>query len=295
MRDAVNKAARLVINYCLEQGIGIIVFGWNKWQRQEVNLGSKTNQNFVQIPTTRLKKRIAKLCEQFRFVEKASFLDHDFLPEYGEKPHKWKESGKGLKRGLYRTANNLYINADANGAANILKNVKVTLGLNLDGVSSGALTTPLRVRFWATEESPWLPFGNAKGEQPGECQDLIIIAKDSSPMTNLEDNQQSEFEQELEELETDLRLLKERYAQVQQDHQKKAQWQQELKNPQQNKNQTPEVKEELKRIQKQLQVLELNLESQLFSWNSLKRPFWQFVRFGGLGVIIGWLLRSWIS
>jgi hypothetical protein len=39
MRDAVNKAARLVINYCLEQGIGIIVFGWNKWQRQEVNLG----------------------------------------------------------------------------------------------------------------------------------------------------------------------------------------------------------------------------------------------------------------
>ncbi|MEO3706179.1 hypothetical protein [Trichormus azollae] len=114
-------------------------------------------------------------------------------------------------------------------------------------------------------------------------------------MTNLEDNQQLEFEQELEELETDLRLLKERYAQVQQDQQKKAQWQQELKNPQQNKNQTPEIKEELKRIQKQLQLLELNLESELFSWNSLKRPFWQVVRFGGLGVIIGWLLRSWIS
>ncbi len=168
------------------------------------------------------------------------------------------------------------------------------MGLNVDGFSSGALTTPLRVRFWATE-SLCLPFRNTKGEQPGECKDLIIIAKDSSPMTNLEDNQQLEFEQELEELETDLRLLKERYAQVQQDQQKKAQWQQELKNPQQNKNQTPEIKEELKRIQKQLRVLELNLESQLFPWNSLKRPFWQVVRFGGLGVIIGWLLRSWIS
>jgi IS605 OrfB family transposase len=158
MRDTVNKAARLVIHYCLEKGIDIIVFGWNKGQREGVNLGSKTNQNFVQSPTARLKNRIAKLCEQYSvgFVEteesyrsKASFLDHDFLPEYGERPDKLKESGKRLKCNLYRTANNFYI-ADANGATNILKKVKVTLGLNVDGVSSGALTTLLRVRFWAT-------------------------------------------------------------------------------------------------------------------------------------------------
>ncbi|AFZ60869.1 hypothetical protein H6G54_22950 [Anabaena cylindrica FACHB-243] len=111
-------------------------------------------------------------------------------------------------------------------------------------------------------------------------------------MTNLQENQQPDFEQELEEVETSLRLLKERYAQVQQDQQQKAQWQQELKNLKQNKKQSPEIKSELKRIQKQLEALELNLESQLFSWNSLKRPFWQAVRFGGLGVIIGWLLKS---
>jgi putative transposase len=30
MRDAVNKAARLVVNHCLEHGIGTVVFGWNK-------------------------------------------------------------------------------------------------------------------------------------------------------------------------------------------------------------------------------------------------------------------------
>ncbi|MBD2296519.1 hypothetical protein H6G06_24330 [Anabaena sphaerica FACHB-251] len=111
-------------------------------------------------------------------------------------------------------------------------------------------------------------------------------------MTNLEENQQPEFEQELEEVETSLRLLKERYAQVQQDQQQKAQWQQEIKNLKDNKNQTPEIKAELKRIQKELEVLEINLESQLFSWKSLNRPFWQAVRFGGLGVIIGWLLKS---
>jgi septal ring factor EnvC (AmiA/AmiB activator) len=111
-------------------------------------------------------------------------------------------------------------------------------------------------------------------------------------MTKPEENQQSDFEQELEELETGLRLLKERYTQVQRDQQQKAQWQQEIKNLKENKNQTPEIKAELKRLEKELEVLEINLESQLFSWKSLNRPFWQAVRFGGLGIIIGWMLKS---
>ncbi|MEA5551550.1 hypothetical protein VB713_11255 [Anabaena cylindrica UHCC 0172] len=111
-------------------------------------------------------------------------------------------------------------------------------------------------------------------------------------MTNLQENQQPDFEQELAEVETSLQLLKERYAQVQRDQQQKAQWQQELKNLKQNKKQPPEIKSELKRIEKQLEALELNLESQLFTWSTLKRPFWQSVRFGGLGIIIGWLLKS---
>jgi hypothetical protein len=49
---------------------------------------------------------------------------------------------------------------------------------------------------------------------------------------------------------------------------------------------------ELKQIKEQLETIELNLESQLFSWGSLKEPFWQAVRFGGLGVVIGWILKS---
>ena len=170
MRDAINKAARLVVNHCLESQIGTVVFGWNKGQKDSINLGSKTNQKFVQIPTGRLKERIKQLCEQYgiKFVEteesytsKASFLDDDELPTFGEKPEGlalsnaevWQESGKRVKRGLYRTANNLYINADCNGAANILRKVATTLGLNLSGVGRGALTTPLRSRFWTLKES----------------------------------------------------------------------------------------------------------------------------------------------
>ena len=101
-------------------------------------------------------------------------------------------------------------------------------------------------------------------------------------MTNLEENPYLDFAREWEEVETWLRFLK-------------AQWQQELKNLKHNSKQTPEIKAELTRIQKQLETLEINLESRLFSWNTLKRPFWQAIRFGGLGVIIGWLLRSWVG
>ncbi|MFN6179195.1 MAG: hypothetical protein ACK57R_12475 [Dolichospermum sp.] len=114
-------------------------------------------------------------------------------------------------------------------------------------------------------------------------------------MTNLEENPYLDFARELEEVETSLRFLKDRYTQVQNDQQQKAQWQQELKNLRQNSKQTPEIKAELTRIQKQLETLEINLESRLFSWNTLKRPFWQAIRFGGLGVIIGWLLKSWVG
>jgi lycopene cyclase CruP len=163
VRDAVNKAARLVINHCLKNRIGTVIFGWNQGQRQGINLGSKTNQKFVQIPTARLKDRISQLCQQYglRFVEteesytsKASFLDSDLLPTFGAKPEGWQESGKRGGRGLYCSANGTKINADCNGAANILRKVAVKLGLDLSGISRGALTAPLKARIWAVQESP---------------------------------------------------------------------------------------------------------------------------------------------
>jgi IS605 OrfB family transposase len=165
MRDAVNKAAKIVINYCISNGIGTIVFGWNQGQKQECNLGKKNNQKFVSVPTAKLKYRIAQLCEQYgiKFIEteesytsKASFLDNDELPKYGEKPARWQPSGKRLKRGLYRTAQGWLINADAQGAANILRKVNGRLGLDLSRLTRGVLTTPIRVRLWtnSVQESP---------------------------------------------------------------------------------------------------------------------------------------------
>ena len=166
MRDAVNKSARMVINHCLKNDIGTIVFGWNIGQKESANMGKKNNQKFVQIPTARLKDRIAQLCELYgiRFIEqdesytsKASFVDCDFIPTYGEKPEEWKAKGKRVKRGLYRTANNQYINADCNGSANIIRK-KVTAkssvlsNVNLDGVSMGSLIAPQRINLWSAKK-----------------------------------------------------------------------------------------------------------------------------------------------
>lgn len=159
MRDAVNKAARLVIDHCLEHQIGTVVFGWNQGLRQESNLGKNT-QSFVQIPTAKLKERIKHICEEhgIKFVEteesytsKTSFLDGDFLPTFGEKPEGWKPSGKRVKRGMYRTGKGQLINADLNGAANILRKVETQLGLSLIKVCRQVLTLATRFRIWETK------------------------------------------------------------------------------------------------------------------------------------------------
>lgn len=159
MRDAVNKAARLVIDHCIKHSIGTVVFGWNQGQRQEAQLG-KTTQSFVQIPTAKLKERVRQLCEYYgiRFVEteesytsKTSFLDGDFLPTFGAKPEGWTPSGKRVKRGMYRTGTGKLINADLNGAANILRKVETQLGLNLIKVCRQVLTLATRFRIWETK------------------------------------------------------------------------------------------------------------------------------------------------
>jgi len=54
MRDAINKAARFIINRCLADGIGNLVIGWNEGFKNSPKMGKRGNQNFMPIPTGRL-------------------------------------------------------------------------------------------------------------------------------------------------------------------------------------------------------------------------------------------------
>ncbi|WP_148292189.1 MULTISPECIES: RNA-guided endonuclease InsQ/TnpB family protein [Planktothrix] len=156
MRDGINKAAKLIINHCLKYGIGTLVIGWNEGFKTNANLGNLNNQKFVQMPLGKLKSRVKQLCDLhgIRFIEteeaytsKASFLDGDSLPKYGEKPMGWKASGNRIKRGLYRTSDGFVVNADLNGAANILKKVSGRLGLSLNQLSRRSLAVVAKIRL----------------------------------------------------------------------------------------------------------------------------------------------------
>ena len=157
MRDYINRISRYIANYCINSGIGTVVFGWNQGIKNGSNLGKKNNQNFVQLPTAKLKQRLKVVLSEIgvNFVEvseaytsKASFLDGDFIPEYGNKPKNWKPSGKRIATKLYRTAKGWIINADSNAAANILKVASIP-GVDLGEIARGSVTCPVRLNLYA--------------------------------------------------------------------------------------------------------------------------------------------------
>jgi small-conductance mechanosensitive channel len=112
------------------------------------------------------------------------------------------------------------------------------------------------------------------------------------PDANEPQSEEIVFEQELVEVERSLQALKQRYSQVQQDQDTQAQLQQrqETLKQQLKLRPTAEMKAELKQIEDQLDELATSLESQLFTWGSLKDSFWQIIRFSGLGLVLGWML-----
>ncbi|AFZ50701.1 hypothetical protein [Dactylococcopsis salina] len=97
-----------------------------------------------------------------------------------------------------------------------------------------------------------------------------MSSSDSQPP---QDDQQ--WETRLQQVEETLINLRRRYSQIQRDRARKEQ-----------------LEAKLQRLQSELESLEHHLESSLVTWKDFAEPFWLAVRFGGLGIIIGWLLNS---
>ena len=154
IKDIMRKTARYIVNYCVDNGIGTIVIGYNPDFKRSVNMGHINNQNFVQISFGDLRQMLSCLCEQegILYVEqeesytsKSSFLDNDPVPVYNaEHPYVGKFSGERIHRGLYCSAGNVVVNADVNGAANIIRKSKQNF--RKEGLYSGLLASPRRIR-----------------------------------------------------------------------------------------------------------------------------------------------------
>lgn len=154
VQDYIRKTARYIVNFCIKNEIGTIVCGYNLDFKRGMNLGKKNNQQFTQISFGSLREALKNLCERYgiRYVEqeesytsKASFLDLDDIPIYNaENPYKGTFSGKRVHRGLYRFSDGRIVNADVNGAANILRKSKQNF--DFEGLCRGLLASPLRIR-----------------------------------------------------------------------------------------------------------------------------------------------------
>lgn len=142
-KDIMKKTARYIINYCIEHNIGSVVCG-------SISESHEPEKPFVSIAFTILSHTLEYLCEKYsmQFVSQdeayssqASFLDDDELPDYDpEHPYEGSFSGKRLHRGLYQSKDGSLINADLNGAANILR--KCPLGFDLQNINRKTLASP---------------------------------------------------------------------------------------------------------------------------------------------------------
>lgn len=129
LKDIFHKASNRIIQIALEEEVDTIIIGSNKDWKQNSNIGKKNNQSFVSIPHSMLMEMLTYKAEghgirvlkaEESYTSKASFLDEDDIPVY-EEGAKQAFSGRRIKRGLYRSKNGVFVNADVNGSANIMR------------------------------------------------------------------------------------------------------------------------------------------------------------------------------
>lgn len=157
-KDYLNKSCKYVIDYCIKQNIGKIVIGYNKDLKKNQKLNHKTRQQFNQIAFYNIRTQLNNLCQKYNmeyieqeesYTSKASFLDLDELPIYnGDNPYTGTFSGKRIKRGLYKSKNGILLNADVNGACNILRKSKQNF--NFEKLCRGLVYSPKRIRLRQT-------------------------------------------------------------------------------------------------------------------------------------------------
>ena len=154
VNDYMSKAARKVIDYCIANDIGTLIIGYNETFQRNSNIGKQNNQNFANIPYGQFRDKLEYLCElngivfvkqEESYTSKASFWDKDDIPVYNaDNPKIYPFSGIRIYRGLYKTASGKTLNADVNGALNIMRKSNVVDLSILYG--RGEVDTPVRIR-----------------------------------------------------------------------------------------------------------------------------------------------------
>lgn len=126
MDDLMHKVSRHIVNTLERNNVGTLVCGRNKGWKDSIDLGRRTNQQFVQIPHERLIAMLRYKCEMvgIRFIEnEESYTSKcDALALESICKHE-SYLGRRVHRGLFQSSTGRTLNADVNGALNILRKV----------------------------------------------------------------------------------------------------------------------------------------------------------------------------
>lgn len=128
-----HNASKMIVDNCVKHNISKIIIGKNDGWKSGMKLGKKTNQNFQSVPFCNLMQKIQYKAESLgievifteeSYTSQASFLDRDVIPVYNKNSTTEKNfTGTRVKRGLYKSASGILLNADCNGSANIGRKV----------------------------------------------------------------------------------------------------------------------------------------------------------------------------
>ena len=150
IKDYLHKSSRIVINYLKENNITNLVVGYNKEWKQNINIGKKNNQNFVNIPYDKLLNMINYKCKlegviynerEESYTSKCSALDLEEINKHDN------YLGKRIKRGLFKTKEGLLLNADVNGSLNIGRKEFGDNYLLDNSVNIGLVFNPIKVKL----------------------------------------------------------------------------------------------------------------------------------------------------
>ena len=129
LRTKIHQMTAFLATLFDEMQIEKVFIGKNAGWKQKLPFGKKVKQRFAYLPYETFIEQLQYKCQlrgitvitqEESYTSKASFLDNDDIPVYGETENP-KFSGRRVKRGLYKSSNGQLINADVNGSYNIMR------------------------------------------------------------------------------------------------------------------------------------------------------------------------------
>jgi len=147
--DIYHKLSKWIVRYLIDHKIGNLIIGYNDGWKDSTTMGDRNNQNFHEISYDKLINYLKYKCEccgiivvknEESYTSKCDSLSLEeicFHDVY---------SGKRIKRGLFRSSTNELINADVNGAINIMRKVTGDSYVKTKIISSGLLFNPIKVK-----------------------------------------------------------------------------------------------------------------------------------------------------